>query len=240
MANLTNKQQWDDNWKDNKKPLPSFLESIRQILIKQNHWNKKWGYPPMNMTLSTKILIETIIKYLPENYHDTSKEIIELGGAGGQILALLCRIFHCQGTALDYSENGLEKAKEYCESNGIVIRTICGDIFTTPVNKKYDIVCSFGLIEHFDDPTEIVAKHYEYLKDGGYLILQVPNFYGGVNNRLMKWLVPHVQDNHNISTMNINNWDYEQRFHLEKIFCDYLGGFNPFIVHSIDNRHYID
>jgi 2-polyprenyl-3-methyl-5-hydroxy-6-metoxy-1,4-benzoquinol methylase len=39
-------------------------------------------------------------------------------------------------------------------------------------------VISFGFIEHFDNPENVIQKHLDLLKPGGILIVGVPNFTG--------------------------------------------------------------
>src|SRR4030042_854396 len=53
---------------------------------------------------------------------------------------------------------------------------ICGDILKCPINsKKFDIVFSFGLIEHFDNPEKVLEKDVEVDPIGGifpFLIME--------------------------------------------------------------------
>jgi SAM-dependent methyltransferase len=56
---------------------------------------------------------------------------------------------------------------------------ICGDLFNSPLkSKKFDIVCSFGFIEHFHNPKKALEIHADFLKPGGLLICLIPNLYG--------------------------------------------------------------
>jgi len=43
---------------------------------------------------------------------------------------------------------------------------------------KFDIVASFGFIEHFTNWVEILESHISLLNNNGYLIVEVPNFIG--------------------------------------------------------------
>jgi len=47
------------------------------------------------------------------------------------------------------------------------------------IRKKYDLVCSFEVIEHlfFDDAIDMLTKSYEILKPGGKLIISTPNVF---------------------------------------------------------------
>lgn len=50
------------------------------------------------------------------------------------------------------------------------------NILEFKLNIKFDVVASFGLIEHFIDPTPYITKMASLVKRGGYLIIHVPNF----------------------------------------------------------------
>ena len=43
-----------------------------------------------------------------------------------------------------------------------------------PANKKYDVIASFDVLEHFYDPREYVLKLEKLLNIGGHAIIQVP------------------------------------------------------------------
>jgi len=43
-----------------------------------------------------------------------------------------------------------------------------------PMDEKYNIIFSSHVLEHIHDDTAVLVNAYEYLKPGGYLILQVP------------------------------------------------------------------
>jgi SAM-dependent methyltransferase len=53
------------------------------------------------------------------------------------------------------------------------------DFLTWKPGRQYDVVASFGFIEHFEDPADIVARHFALTKPGGYVVLEMPNFARG-------------------------------------------------------------
>lgn len=48
------------------------------------------------------------------------------------------------------------------------------DIFDLNLDRKFDVVCSDGLIEHFPDKIEVFELHRRFLKPDGYIIIFVP------------------------------------------------------------------
>ncbi len=80
--------------------------------------------------------------------------------------------------AIDLSESSLEVAREIGEYFNSKVNFKVGDITNNPYNnKKFDIIFSQGLIEHFPDPTNIIKAQIRLLKEDGYLIIDVPQKY---------------------------------------------------------------
>ncbi|MGC9605204.1 MAG: class I SAM-dependent methyltransferase [Minisyncoccia bacterium] len=77
------------------------------------------------------------------------------------------------------------------------------DIFDFKSQIKYDLVCSFGFIEHFNDLEEVLDKHLELLKPGGKIIIDVPNLNSPIYYFLYKLFEPDVLKNHVLSSMNL-------------------------------------
>jgi hypothetical protein len=62
------------------------------------------------------------------------------------------------------------------------------------------VVYSLGVIEHFDDPKDIVRRHIELLKPMGISLILVPN-YGGIYGRLQRYFDPGNLSIHNTAIM---------------------------------------
>ncbi len=128
---------------------------------------------------------------------------IELGGFPGYYAVFLKKYVHLDVTLLDYfihppvtmallAKNGLPPA---------AISIIEADLFNyTPV-KKYDLVLSCGLIEHFEDTADIIRKHIAFLKPGGILFITLPNF-KALNGWFQKKFDKSNFDKHNLSSMD--------------------------------------
>ncbi len=91
--------------------------------------------------------------------------------------------------------------------------------------KKYDLVCSFGFIEHFENYTDIFAKQLQLVKDNGLALIQFPNFYGIVQRFLHYHLDRNNFYNHITQAMNINNYLKIISPDFTIIFTGYYGNF---------------
>jgi SAM-dependent methyltransferase len=73
----------------------------------------------------------------------------------------------------------------------------CADVFTLG-ERAYDIVASFGFIEHFRDVVGAVRSHVQILRPGGTLVLGVPNLHTIASRVLSQEYLPV----HNLDIMS--------------------------------------
>lgn len=50
------------------------------------------------------------------------------------------------------------------------------DFLEWSTSERFDLVCSFGFIEHFNDWPAMIRRHAELVVEGRYLILTTPHF----------------------------------------------------------------
>jgi SAM-dependent methyltransferase len=200
---LTEKEHWDDYWKNF--PLPAEVS-------------------PSNENLLLSAELRVFEKYLPKK----PLSVLEIGGAPGQYLAWFHKNFGYKISCLDYSEPGCRKTLENFRMLGIEGKVIEKDLFTDLSDlPRYDIVYSMGVIEHFEDVRPVISKHLELLKPGGLMMFGLPNF-RGINHFFLKRLAPDLLSKHNLTTMDISTWHgFEKAFSLKTIYKGYVGGFEP-------------
>ncbi|WP_428328584.1 class I SAM-dependent methyltransferase [Mucilaginibacter sp.] len=131
------------------------------------------------------------------------KTAIELGGFPGYYATYLKKYQHLDTSLFDYYVHP-ELINQLLEKNGLKpgdISIIEADLFTYKPEKLYDMVLSFGLIEHFNDTKAIIETHLQFLKPGGTLFITLPNF-TGVNGWVQRKFDKDNYDKHNISSMN--------------------------------------
>jgi SAM-dependent methyltransferase len=132
------------------------------------------------------------------------KSAIELGGFPGYYTIYLKKYQNLDTTLLDYFvHEGL--VNELLETNGLKpsdISVIETDLFTYQPVKKYDMVLSFGLIEHFADTKEIIKTHLGLLNPSGTLFITLPNF-TGINGWIQRTFDRDNYDKHNIASMDL-------------------------------------
>ena len=76
---------------------------------------------------------------------------------------------------LDYALTPLRLVKSQVKDGEEVPGLICGDAFFLPIRDGcIDIVFHQGLMEHFHDPCDLLEENRRVLREGGYLLVDVP------------------------------------------------------------------
>lgn len=146
----------------------------------------------------TEILVEEVIKICKTKYKDKHIKILELcTGSGAIAISIKKYIENIQILATDISSNALEVAKKNARLNNVEIKFIESNMFEQ-INGKYDIIVSNppyiekeilktlskdvqcepiialdGGIDGLSFYREISQNAYKYLKNDGYLALEI-------------------------------------------------------------------
>jgi SAM-dependent methyltransferase len=131
------------------------------------------------------------------------KTAVELGGFPGYYATYLKKYQQLDTTLFDYFiHEGL--IGQLLQKNGLKpgdIHIIEADLFDHKPEKLYDLVLSFGLIEHFNDTKAIINTHLQFLNPGGVLFITLPNF-KSMNGWIQRKFDRDNYDKHNIASMN--------------------------------------
>lgn len=110
-------------------------------------------------------------------YLSPSSSMLELGcGRASLGLSIAPRIRRFVG--IDLSETAIEQARSAAQRAGIANATFeLDDCTALTLEERFDFVWSQGLLEHFEDPAQVVREHYRMLAPGGCALLSVPYKY---------------------------------------------------------------
>ena len=100
---------------------------------------------------------------------DRRPRLLEIGSSWGYFLH--------QARAAGYDATGLEIATQRREFGRRRLGVdIAGDWSELPAQRRYDVIYSAHVLEHFTDLTEIFPRIAARLRDDGVLFIEVPNF----------------------------------------------------------------
>lgn len=140
-------------------------------------------------------------KYL---FPGKNKTVLEIGCADSNFLCYIAKKIGYKAYGIDYSE-AIAATADLFKFNSLPEPILYKeDLFVWKSDKQFDLVCSFGFIEHFDNTDPIIAKHAELVAPGGKLIITLPHFAHA--QYFLHWLID--RDNlkkHNTKIMNLDS-----------------------------------
>jgi SAM-dependent methyltransferase len=156
---------------------------------------------------------------------------LELGCSPGNVSAIICSHVPLRPEGVDFTESP-ELYLRNLRNAGVPspIMYQC-DVREFSPGKQYDIVGSFGLIEHFEDPQSILDIHDDLLVDGGLCIVEIPHF------RKIQYLYHYLCDRpdllrHNTACMTLDTFRQFAETHDHEIL--HLGYCGPGRFWGID------
>ena len=169
------------------------------------------------------------------------KTAIELGGFPGYYAVYLKKYHRLDTTLFDYFiHEGL--ISRLLDKNGLKpddIKVIEADLFDYQPQILYDLVLSFGLIEHFNDTKSIIETHLQFLTPGGTLFITLPNF-KGVNGWIQRKFDRSNYDKHNISCMEPRSLvEYCRQSGLKEVQSYYHGRFSVWLENRSEQGKWI-
>lgn len=200
-----------------------------------DYWTKAHGNK--NIELNSNDLIKNWISSHIDFKSITN--VFEIGCYPGRYLT----IFGEQGVevnGLDYIDKVSKLGKEFEQREYKVGQFYSCDFFDFKPSDKYDCVMSLGFIEHFKNWDNTFLKHFDYVNDKGYLIIEVPNF-RGFFQKIPRMLFDYENyKRHNISSMKLKEWNNILIANgFEIIYSGYFGGYKLWFEEEKSDRFYL-
>lgn len=167
-------------------------------LVEQEEWDS--FFADFQPKVVTKVKFADLFsKFLKP---DPRKRMLEIGCSGGKFLCYLAKTFQFQPYGLDFSR-GLEGTRATFRVNGLAEPILFEqDLFTWQTEERFDLVCSFGFVEHFDDFPAVLRRHADLVAPGGMLIFSMPHF--AHLQYVFHWLIDRENlRRHNTKIMNL-------------------------------------
>ncbi len=175
----------------------------QQTLVEQDYWDA--GYATLQPTMASAD--DPLRQWLEQRITRAvgDQHALEIGCYPGRYLAVLA--------ALGYVVHGIDltpavaRMKPAFDAMGLRTGDFAhADFLLHEPERRYDLVCSFGFIEHFRDWRGMIARHAELVAPGGLLVLETPNFRGWFQQLLHRALDATNLRRHHLDAMRPNAW----------------------------------
>ncbi len=143
---------------------------------KDSDWNQFWGRSQSQRFSQISWSKRRILKELAP-FCKPTQYALDAGCGSGFFTKFFCDQ-KMNATALDYSENALEMAKQATFSAAKLIRAdMVNDNLANLLTDRYDVIFTDGLFEHFSSECQdkIFQNLISVLKPDGHLVTFVPN-----------------------------------------------------------------
>lgn len=168
-------------------------------LTTEEFWTKLGRKIPKRGDKTSDIEFREIFE---EHIKPSKGNMLEVGCVPGVFMVYFAQKFGYFPEGIDFDEHTKEITSRTLKNFGIKKFEVYQEDFNKwQTDKKYDLVCSFGFIEHFDNAEEIVQRHIDLVKKGGTVIIEMPNF-GKFNGFLHRLVDKPNLEKHNTKIMN--------------------------------------
>lgn len=193
------------------------------VLVNQEHWDHLYEEMKLYRPVQDDPIRVWINKYIPKT---KAKHCIEIGCFPGRFLS----VFGDAGYTLhgiDLTPN-IEVVPNWLKSFGYSVGEIRrADFFAFDHEAcQYDLVSSFGFIEHFTNWCDVLIKHAMMVRQNGYLVLEAPNFASPLHRVIRMFLDNENYKGHNTASMYPHVWaEILSLLGFEICYSGYFGGF---------------
>ncbi len=158
---ITTTDYWEDVWKN--KNVPDAIDPRNDA--PENHY-----YQVMHA-----LFVRALGAHCP-----AGARLIEIGCGGSRWLPYFHRAFGYAVSGIDYTVAGVRLSQLILDKAGVNGRIVQSELFEPLPDwiEQFDVVVSFGLVEHFKTTSQAVSACARYLRPGGQMITLVPTMRG--------------------------------------------------------------
>jgi len=204
-----------------------------------NYWDKNWSkteFPKsfdeddQSLDNYVNIQLHSFFKKLLRNQEGFS--VLEIGCANSIWPIYFHQYFKAEVCGLDYSEVGCEKSRALLKHYKVPGEIYCADLFLPPSEllQRFDLVVSFGVVEHFENTAHCLKSCAALVKPGGLLVTLIPNI-PSIIGLIQKRVDRAVYDVH-VPLTKEKLIHAHKKANLELMSCDYFMSMNLSVVNS--------
>jgi len=166
------------------------------------YWDSRYASQALRYEPEDLPFKEVFEEYLP-----TGGTCFEIGCYPGPFLIYLGKRFGYTVSGIDTTPYVASQMPEHLRRNGVSVGSLTqGNFFAFDAGRRFDVVCSFGFLEHFKNFREVIRKQAQMVAPGGTIVISCPNF-RKLQYALHRWLDPVNLRRHVVAAMDLDVWE---------------------------------
>lgn len=173
----------------------------------ESYWTKRRGAGGLvswckRQTRHAKAWRDLLTQFMDEPGVTGPIDVVELGCAPGRMLLELHQLRPTNRyRGIELTPGGLRMAETRLAAAGVRAELHLGDARDVQIPLS-DLAVSFGLVEHFTEPAEIVYHHRRLLRRGGVGAVTIPNYAHPMVASLVTRFSPETAASHYFEVMS--------------------------------------
>lgn len=205
-------------------------------LVEQNYWDSSYE----DLTLSISPKNDSVRLWIENHFTHHQGNCLEVGCFPGRYLAVYGELGYTLH-GIDLTPRTEKSLTDWLSQCGYKVGNFYNADFLNFNNytpQMYDVVCSFGFIEHFRNWQSVLIKHTTLVSPEGYLVIATPNFRGLFQRVSHLLLDKKNYSRHYIPSMNPSQWEaVVQKQGFQTVYKGYFGSFDFWV--DIQERNFL-
>jgi len=197
-----------------------------KALTDESFWGKTWGQNARKVKFSpyklSFLYFHRIFRRLLPAKPCT---FFEVGCFPGHFLWYFSKYFGYDVAGIEYMPQKGDAVRQQCLLEGVDAKIINDDFFRYKPLQRYDIVGSFGFIEHFENSAAVVRKHFEITRPGGLIVITAPNHASPLYKKLLRLSGEELYHAHNQMSLQDLIGCFKRNSALTIVGAGYCGHF---------------
>jgi SAM-dependent methyltransferase len=170
-------------------------------VVAQGFWDSSWAGQDLEYRPELLEFKDLFDAYLPRG-----GTCFEVGCYPGNYLIYLGQRFGYTVSGVDLTPFVNTRMPGHLANNRVPVgELVHADFLAWTPRSTYDVVCSFGFVEHFEDYAGVIRKHAAMVAPGGALVISCPNLRG--IQRLCHGLLDGENlRRHHLPAMDLRRW----------------------------------